>query len=319
MKPSTQPAHASVRVLLPALVVVALLAGACSDDPGTGGDNGADTSANLGDVSGAGDIGAGQDALGSADAGPDCPGGAGCECETAADCDNDLCLETPAGHRCARNCVESCPDDAFTCRPLTLGGDTVTVCMPTWLRVCDPCQQTADCQSSGLSSGHCVRYGDVGAFCGANCKENDDCPNGSRCAQVTTTEGKQLQQCVRIGKVEGGLYGKCGCSQAAIARGADPTCAYPHKDDDKLACAGLRTCTAPELAPCAPAVKDKAVCFDAQCKGKKEGDACDDGEGCTSDDACKSGSGTGGKDICACTKDADCADDGDLCNFFFFF
>ena len=286
---------------------------ACSDDPPTGGNDGTDASAALGDV-GANDISAAQDVIASEDAGLDCPGGAGCPCKGASECDNNLCLETPDGHRCARNCVDACPDDGFTCKPLTLGGDTVTVCMPTWLRVCDPCQQTADCQSSGLSAGHCVRYGDAGSFCGANCQSNGDCPIGSRCAAVTTTEGKQLQQCVRVGKADGAFYGACSCSQAAIDRGADTTCTYPDKDDVKLECSGQRVCTETVLAPCATPDDSAPVCFDAQCKEKLAGAPCDDGDVCTSDGVCSGGVCTGGANICACLKDADCPDDGDLCN-----
>ncbi len=48
---------------------------------------------------------------------------------------------------------------------------------------------------------------------------------------------------------------------------------------------------------------------------RNEGAICDDGEPCTLGDRCTSGSCKAGEtDLCACHKDADCADDGNLCN-----
>jgi hypothetical protein len=32
-----------------------------------------------------------------------------CPCSENADCDNDLCIWTPDGNRCARTCVSDCP------------------------------------------------------------------------------------------------------------------------------------------------------------------------------------------------------------------
>ena len=240
-----------------------LVAGGCSDDGNSAGDDKASTNSQP-DVSadGAGlDAAAGVDAGGEKDIALDCPGGEGCPCKTASDCDNNLCVEVPAGMRCAHTCVDTCPDEGFSCRPLDRGGDTVTICTPTWLRLCDPCEQTSDCQSSGLSSGHCVRHGAVGSFCSANCKDNADCPVGSRCTLVTTTENKQLKQCVPLGKTEGGLYGTCACSQAAIDRGASTTCETTKPDETKLACQGLRTCTAKKLGPC-ELPSAKPICYD---------------------------------------------------------
>ena len=42
--------------------------------------------------------------------------------------------------------------------------------------------------------------------------------------------------------------------------------------------------------------------------------ACDDGELCTVGDTCVDGKCVGGSNLCVCTKDADCLDDGNVCN-----
>ncbi|MCB9737912.1 MAG: hypothetical protein H6747_01515 [Deltaproteobacteria bacterium] len=48
---------------------------------------------------------------------------------------------------------------------------------------------------------------------------------------------------------------------------------------------------------------------------RNTGLGCEDGDPCTIGDTCKAGACTAGAtDLCGCRKDADCADDGDLCN-----
>ena len=243
----------------------------------------------------------------------ECPGGADCPCKADDDCDAGLCLETLQGLRCARKCLSACPS-GFDCRPYLIGEFSVRICLSRWYRVCDPCQSTFDCQVPGLGGGHCVRYGDAGSFCGVNCESSADCPTGSTCRSVQTVEGKALQQCVRIPKSSASPFGECGCSEGATLRAATTTCRFASQESGPLlSCIGSRKCGPKGLADCA-ADSDKPLCEDLQCQGQKDGEACDDGSGCTKNDRCEAGKCTPGTFVCACQKDSDCGDDGDLCN-----
>ena len=247
----------------------------------------------------------------------ECPGAADCPCATHDECGTGLCLETLAGFRCARQCQDGCAE-GFDCKPFVVGADTVSLCLSRWFRVCDPCELTADCRVPGLGGGHCVRMGDSGSFCGANCKATVDCPVGSRCGDVTSAEGVSVKQCVPIPQSSGEPFGVCGCSKGAVARSAATTCRYTASDKGPpLLCSGRRRCGPDGLSVCQAASKTP-VCKDAQCEGKTAGTACDDGDGCTTADACaKIGEDLAckpGDYTCACKVDSDCKDDGDLCN-----
>ena len=44
-----------------------------------------------------------------------CPGGDGCPCTEAGDCDSSMCIETSAGTKCGQPCIETCPE-GFSCK-----------------------------------------------------------------------------------------------------------------------------------------------------------------------------------------------------------
>lgn len=73
-----------------------------------------------------------------------------------------------------------------------------------------------------------------------------------------------------------------------------------------LICQDGNSCTADSCS------KDSGTCvFDP---GAANGSDCDDNDGCTTGEVCSAGSCGGGVQVCACQQDADCPDDGDLCN-----
>ena len=116
-----------------------------------------------------------------------CPGGPGCVCKENSDCDTALCIDTPEGRQCARTCVDQCPD-GFKCAQATVpGGDVLSICVPRYGRLCDPCATSKDCTSLGLDGSACVDQGPEGAFCGLSCQADDDCPKGYGCQEVTST------------------------------------------------------------------------------------------------------------------------------------
>ena len=178
------------------------------------------------------------------DVGGSCPGGGGCPCDKNDDCDIALCIDTPDGAQCARSCVETCPDD-FTCSAIPNGsGDTLTVCVPTHGRLCNPCSASASCAALGQKSPACVVHGDAGAYCGSDCKNADDCPSGFACKELPTIEGAKATQCVPMasGDLE---VGACACSKAAISAKLSTTCMAPTKDSGGNVigtCPGERAC-----------------------------------------------------------------------------
>ncbi len=242
-------------------------------------------------------------------AGPACPGGPGCACAAPDDCDNSLCIETPAGERCALPCVETCPE-GFACTAVTTaGGDATTICTARWARLCDPCTSSKSCPALALSKSACVDHGASGAFCGVACATDNDCPDAFSCAEVSTVEGTAASMCVPTpdpGQPSGAL-GACTCSPAAQQAKLSTPCA--EKTEAGL-CAGVRACSSAGLGPCVANPPSKEVCdgADNDCDGETDEGSCDDNNPCTTE-ACA------GVDGCAVNKlDAQpCDADGDAC------
>ena len=143
-----------------------------------------------------------------ADAGPGdpaCPGGAGCVCAENEDCDGSLCIEFADGLRCAPSCVDPCVDAALKCKSITgPGGDVRSVCLPGFLRLCDPCDAPADCVSLGVNEADVIcadRGGEEGAFCATACETNAGCPTGYGCVDVNSREAKGGVSLVKKGCV----------------------------------------------------------------------------------------------------------------------
>ena len=125
------------------------------------------------------------------------------------------------------------------------------------------------------------------------------------------------------------------CSAGACAVGNVSVCPCTNDadcpDPDNDVCTGVQICDtskAPYLCRPKPGSavsceQDDDACTSAACDPKTgacsqqpvvDGGACDDGNPCTKNDACKAGACSGGTDTCKCTADADCEDDGNLCN-----
>ena len=241
----------------------------------------------------------------------DCPGGPGCTCEQNSDCDTSLCIETPDGKQCARNCLEDCPD-GFSCKPVTgPGGDPVTICIPKWARLCDPCTASKDCVALGISDSKCIDQGAVGSFCGIKCVGDLGCPTGYACKTAKTVEGGDEKLCVRNPPADSkGPYGLCDCSVRAKTLSLQTTCSTAKLDGGKqLLCKGTRACGAAGLGDCTAGDPEKELCdgIDNDCDGDVDEDSCDDGNACTSE-ACAGAKGCVKQDLAG----ADC-DDNNAC------
>ncbi len=224
--------------------------------------------------------------------GSNCPGGPGCACAQNGDCDNALCIDTPAGRRCAVNCTTSCPD-AFKCAQVSSAtGDIANVCVPTWGRLCDPCQVSKSCVALGQPGGQCVAHGAAGAYCGAACAQDTDCPPTFTCRALPTVEGAAAKQCVPKGTTADDI-GACTCSPAASAAGLSTTCLAKPTGGGTGACPGTRSCGTDGLTVCLGAAATAEVCdsIDNDCDAQTDEGACDDGASCTADYCDKNATG----------------------------
>ena len=268
-----------------------------TDGGGSGGGDGTVTGSD-GGGGGSGDGGGGAiDGAGGVDATEACTevGGFLCPCETNSECTSGYCIETADGMVCTQECLENCPG-GFDCRLLeNSGADTVYICLPQSLTLCDPCSATKDCGSNGEA---CIPFGKGGAegsFCGAPCSADTDCPASYACQDIGGDSG---MQCVPTS-------GTCECSARATAKGLSTSCA---SSNELGSCAGTRTCGASGLGECDALDPTSETCNgkDDDCDGTVDEDVAS--TGCDVTNAFGTCPGTsacdGGKTVCEGTAAA---------------
>ena len=216
------------------------------------------------------------------------PGADQCECRANADCklmeDGDLCNgslicnQDKLPWRCVLN-----PASIVTC-----ADKADTVC--AW-QACDP------------NDGQCKA---VHAPAGTPCTDGDACTPESSC---------EAGQCKSVGA------SLCAC---AVQADCDAF-------DDGNACNGAYICDTQQfpwgckinpstVVDCAaskdPCMVRACVPKTGQCalSPAPDGGTCDDGDPSTTGDSCQAGKCKAGTDTAKCSKDADCIDDGNLCN-----
>ncbi len=217
--------------------------------------------------------------------GTDTGGGSSSGCSKDADCagleDGNACNGTL---RCdvASGACKLDPSTVVSCDPK---GDTACT-----RAACDPAGGA--CSQQPVPDGYW-------------CDDGDPCTAGDHCSGGTCAAGN---------------IAVCPCT-------SDADC--PDPDDD--VCTGVQRCDtskAPYL--CRPKAgsaivceQDDDACTLAACNPKTgacsqqpvaDGGTCDDGNPCTKGDQCLKGVCSGGSDTCKCNVDADCEDDGNLCN-----
>ncbi|MCB9735738.1 MAG: hypothetical protein H6745_24395 [Deltaproteobacteria bacterium] len=257
-------------VHLIALVLVLLLA-ACNGES-TGQVDRADTTLLDGQVT-AGDADATSDADADATSDADADGATdadtGADADTGSvsllpctgndDCDSGYCVPSADGLVCTRTCEQACPP-GWSCQLLqSSGGDPTFVCLDESVNLCRPCESHQDCRNgSGDPDARCVSFGeDQGSFCGVDCSDNDFCPVGTVCTEVTPPGGggAPWKQCLPPDRV-------CACNAWAVHDGAHTTCGVG-------ACRATRACTADGLEACAARTPSDEVCDgeDDDCDG----------------------------------------------------
>lgn len=185
----------------------------------------------------------------------DAPGMQGCPCVENSDCDGGWCVFHLGDTVCTIDCIEECPD-GWTCQQTSgFGADEVFICVSPYPALCLPCVQSADCPSP---DSHCIPYGGGGGgFCGGACGK---CPEGYECADILTSEGVSLKQCIAIS-------GECSCSAHAAASALGTNCEI---SNDAGACQGWRFCSADGLGDCDAPLPVPEICFndlDDDCDG----------------------------------------------------
>jgi hypothetical protein len=170
------------------------------------------------------------------------------------------------------------------------------VCVPTWGKLCQPCNASQDCTAPGLTGAVCVVEDEQGNFCGAPCAEDADCPGAYVCGVAQSAEGPKSKQCIKA-PTGGQDFGVCSCTQASKAQGLSTLC-YGNQTDGagKVVgkCPGSRICGPTGLSACILTALKPDVCdgIDNDCNGLVD----DKATGCTVGQQC-----TAGKCVDACT------------------
>ncbi len=326
----------NLRKIAQYVIVAAALAGAtlaCGSSSseadsaiGTAGDSGTGSDGATLDLSG-GDAApevVGSDGAGTSDAGVDSDStgevagtdatvsdtgictGVGCACTSNGGCDSGLCIETAAGQVCAKPCTSDCSDGFKCTQTVGVGGDVAFYCLPSHIRLCEPCAADADCSNvPGGGDSRCVPYTSdngslVGNFCGNACGANNPCPDGYTCKDTTSVSGATATQCVRNDLT-------CACDARAVAKQLGTTCSNASALGS---CSGKRVCGAAGLSACdAPSAQaEQCNLKDDDCDGQTDeptAGMCDDGQTCTYDNC------TGGE--CQHPPKTGPCDDGSAC------
>jgi hypothetical protein len=216
-----------------------------------------------------------------------CNPGEGCfmdGCDNNEECQSGWCVQHLGEGVCSLNCQEECPA-GWTCGQVAgTEPDIVYICVSDYANLCRPCAVNTDCTSTGGAEDACLVYGSQGSFCGGPCGDQDSCPWGFSCKEVTTVDGSTLQQCVND-------MGECPCTDNSVVLGLTTPCLMAN---DMGSCEGKRICSEDGLLPCDAPTPAEENCngTDDDCDGEIDEPAlvegnyvnlCDDGNDCTTD------------------------------------
>ncbi|MFT7581415.1 MAG: hypothetical protein ACI9MR_003091 [Myxococcota bacterium] len=210
--------------------------------------------------------------------------GFGFPCNVDSDCAVKACEPHLQQTLCSRACDEkvACPE-GWTCGD---GG----VCVSTFRSLCRPCAADSDCGAAPGTA--CIDYS-VGSFCGVDCDNDVECPDGYSCRAERTFTGETRTSCVRDA-------GICPCTASIEASGAPTIC----KNQNVYGvCLGERTCKDGQWTECGAVepAPDYPNGVDDDCDGELDEISCLCGDG-VCDIGCEET-----LDTCPC----DCSVEGD--------
>ncbi len=195
------------------------------------------------------------------------PGEFGYPCVVNADCNFGYCTETQNGNVCSKGCSTDCPN-GFTCAAISnTSSDVVYMCVSSFVRLCDPCREHKDCNSTDKIGNLCIGVGDGGSFCGVQCDTkhgNADCPSNHTCQFVTDAKTKiSANQCVPKGGVV------CACSKRATQLALSTDCLNKNVFGS---CSGQRVCKPEGLSNCIGQIPEAESCnkIDDNCDGQTD-------------------------------------------------
>ena len=203
-------------------------------------------------------------------------GPAAVPCGDNPDC-TGVCVTGPHSLVCLQPCTGICPEGTI-CKKAGVEGELVkSACLPISWELCRPCTGNSDC---GFLADRCVLTDALESFCGLDCSQGRQCPNGFTCASVSGVElGEPVDQCVPM------TY-QCKCLPHHA--GSLGVCYETSKWGE---CPGQRGCLADgQWSSCDAAVPQQEECngIDDNCDGvTDEGFADDDLDGiadCMDDD-----------------------------------
>lgn len=188
-------------------------------------------------------------------------------CVKNAECDSGHCVETPNGNICTKTCSTECPD-GFTCASLSTGSrDVTSICVSSFVRLCDPCNEHKDCSQTGKPGNLCITVGSGGSFCGVECQPTNagkDCPSNYVCQFVTDAKTSlSAYQCVPFGNAT------CTCSLRATQLALSTVCANKNVFGS---CKGERVCKPAGLTNCIGQIPESESCnkLDDNCDGETD-------------------------------------------------
>ncbi|HOD08376.1 MAG TPA: MopE-related protein [Myxococcota bacterium] len=167
----------------------------------------------------------------------ECPGNYTCDCDSADDCLSGLCVQTMQGSICSKQCGggSECLD-GWTCTIVSqTGTDAVYGCVDMFPDLCKPCRIDADCIpaiGAGNRIFRCINQDDNGSYCGAECVEDRECPEGFTCEDFGEGE-TAYTQCVPED-------GTCECTPRYENSGFLTDCAISNEFG---VCEGTRSCS----------------------------------------------------------------------------
>lgn len=225
----------------------------------------------------------GEDFFASRDVQPEeiMPGTNGWPCTKNDDCLTGFCIETNNGRVCTNTCMaDNDCGPGFTCAPTQQQPDMIYVCVYKFPRLCLPCKQDGDCKADftpgdslcvawvpifddqGNETGTKAGYGNEGAFCGAPCNADADCPVQYVCKHTISVEGKTAKQCVKE-------TGSCGCTKRAEGLHLTGAC---YIRNDYGTCAGTQQCGTDGMGQCSAQKPAAEVCNhkDDNCDGNTD-------------------------------------------------
>ena len=189
-------------------------------------------------------------------------------CEQNGECSTGFCADGPEGKVCAAPCDESC-EPGWACSAQTgTGPDDFYFCIPAQPDLCHPCSSNEECGGED-GAGMCVSYGiAAGAFCGAHCSGDGDCPGGYVCDEVETIDGLTRTQCILVDE------GICSCSEASESKSTP--CVVSNAIGE---CPGERVCANGLLTECDGSLPAVEQCdqVDNDCDGIVDEDCDQDG------------------------------------------